>query len=130
MLRLPLSVRVFVATRPVHFSAQIDSLLRRVRDDLGADPFTGSIYCFFNRHRTSVKLLVWDKNGFWVFCKRLERGRFEQLDSRTPWIEIAREQLVMLLAGIHTKTLRFRRDFVREVSIDSRARHERTRASL
>lgn len=128
MLRLPVSVRVFVATRPVHFSAQADSLLRRVRDDLGTDPFTGSLFCFFNRHRTTVKLLVWDQNGFWVFSKRPERGRFEQLDSRAPLIEIEREDLVMLLAGIHTKTARFRRDFVREVRIDSRAGDERARS--
>jgi hypothetical protein len=104
-----------------------------VRDELGADAFADAfaveVYCFFNARRTSVKLLVWDRNGFWVMSKRLERGRFEQLDARTPWLELAREELVMLLAGIDTKTARFRHRFAREIRIQSRANDERPRAA-
>jgi transposase len=121
-------VRIFAATRPVPASAQTDGLVRRVREN-HCDPFTGNLFCFFNRHRTRVKLLVWDGNGFWIFSKRLERGRFERLDSRAPWMELSREQLVMMLAGIDTKRSRFRRHFVREVRIESRADDVRARAA-
>jgi transposase len=129
MLRLPRSVRVFVSTRPVHCSTEADGLVRRVREDIGEDPYSGNLFCFFDRRRTRVKLFVWDRNGFWLFNKRLERGRFERLDSRAPGIEISREQLVMLLSGIDTNTSRFRRYFSREVRIASRASDGRSRAT-
>lgn len=113
-------MRVFAATAPVSLCTDIDGLLQIVRDNFGADAFTGNIFCFFNRRRDRVKLLVWDRNGFWVLCKRLERGRFEVLDGCPPRIEIDREQLVMLLEGIDTRTSRFRSHFAREVRISPR----------
>ena len=120
MLTLPRSVRVFALRTAVSSTIGIDGLVRIVRDGVGVDPCTGHIFCFFNRHRDRVKLLVWDCNGFWVFSKRLERGRFEQLAGLSRWVEIDREQLVHLLQGIDTRTLRFRRNFPREVRMSSR----------
>jgi transposase len=129
MLRLPPTVRVFVATRPVSASAGADVLAQRVRSDIGNEPSSADIYCFFNRRRTRVKLLVWDRNGYWVLSKRLERGRFEQVDSRAPHLELSRSELVNLLSGIDTKTSRFRAHFAREVRIHSRAASECPRAA-
>lgn len=120
MLRLPISVRVFAFTRPIFVNTDIDELVRYVRDDIGEDPFSGNVFCFFNRRRDRVKLLVWDRNGFWMLVKRLERGQFESLDARTPRLELRREQLVMLLSGVDTKSARFRRDFAHEVRISPR----------
>lgn len=120
MLRIPRWVRVFVATSSINLSTDIDGLLRIVRDCFREDAFTGNIFCFFNHRRDRVKLLVWDRNGFWVFCKRLERGRFELLAGCPPRIEIDRERLVMLLEGIDTRTSRFRSHFAREVRISPR----------
>jgi hypothetical protein len=117
MLRLPRAARIFVATRAAHPSAGADSLVRRVREEFGEDAFSGNLFCFFSRRRTKVKLLVWDQNGFWIFSKRLERGRFEQVDSRTPWLEISRAQLVMLLMGIDTQNSRFRPGFARTIRL-------------
>jgi len=124
MLRLPRAVRIFVATRPAHAAAGADSLVRRVREELGEDAFSGNLFCFFSRRRTKVKLLVWDSNGFWIFSKRLERGRFEQLDSRSSWVELTREELVMLLAGIDTKNSKFRPGFAREIRLVSRSERD------
>lgn len=130
MLRLPRSLRVFVSTRPVNVQASVDRLVRFVREDFGADPFTDNLYCFFNHRRDRVQLLVWDRNGFWILCKRLERGQFEALDTCAPQIEISREQLVMLLSGISTKTGRFRPHFARDVRIEKRdGEHERRRVA-
>jgi transposase len=120
MLKLPVSIRVFVATSPTGTHAEVDVLVRRVRDEIGVDPFSGDLFCFFNRRRDRVKLLVWDCNGFWILAKRIERGRFEGFDTRKRCIEISREQLVMLLSGIDTRTSRFRRHFAHEVRIHSR----------
>ena len=72
------------------------------------------------RFRDRVKILVWDRNGFWLFYKRLERGTFEKLDGRGAKVEIDRAKMSMLLEGIDTKKSRFRRYFARDVRISSR----------
>ena len=120
MLRLPRSVRVFASTTPINYSTGFDGLVSRARGCLCEDPFSGNIFCFFNHRRDRVKLLVWDRNGFWMLCKRLERGRFEHVGGRGAWVEIGRERLVMLLQGIDTKTSRFRRNFAREIRMSAR----------
>lgn len=120
MLRLPRTMRVFASTRREHFHGGPDKLLRFVREVLDIDPFGGDMYCFFNARRDRVKLLVWDRNGFWVLCKRLERGRFETLGTRAPMIELSRDELVMVLSGIDTKTGGLHRHFVRDMRIDQR----------
>jgi len=85
------------------------------------DPFGGDVFCFFNRRRDRVKLLVWDANGFWMHYKRLERGTFERVEGRGRRVEIDRARMSMLLEGIDTKRSRFRRHFSRAVRIDRRA---------
>ena len=120
MLRLKAGVRVFAATKPFHSNAGIDRLVQLVRDELGEDPLSGDVFCFFNARRDQVKLLVWGRNGFWLMCKRLERGRFEPIDLRMPSVEIDRVRLAMLLEGLDTRTWKFRKHFPREVRIQSR----------
>lgn len=120
MLRLPKTARVFVWTRPVRPGAGVDRLVQIIRADLGVESFPDHFFCFFNVHRDRVKILVWDRNGFWILSKRLERGRFETLDTRVRLMEISREQLVMLLSGIGIRTKKFLPHFVRDVRIDRR----------
>ena len=107
-------------TKPVLGSQGIDGLARLVRTQLGKDPLTGDLFVFFTSGWDRVKLLVWDRNGFWLVTKRLERGRFERIDLDEPVVELDRAQLAMLLEGIDTRTWRFGRNFEREVRISSR----------
>lgn len=125
MLRIPRSTRVLIARRAFDGHASVDRLVRRAREDFRVDPLTGAIYCYFNRSRTQVHLLVWDYNGFWVMTKRLERGQFEPLESNSKDPYFERERLVMALSGIDTASRRFRHNFVRGVSIRSRELPER-----
>jgi len=120
VLRLPAETRIFAMTRPVAGSKGIDGLARLVRTQLGRDPLTGDLFVFFTSGWDRVKLLVWDRNGFWLVTKRLERGRFERIDLDEPVVELDRAQLAMLLEGIDTRTWRFGRNFEREVRISSR----------
>ena len=71
MLSLPASVRIFAAREVVDFRKGFDGLCALVRDGFGDDPFSGHFFLFFNRRRDRVKLLAWDRNGFWLFYKRL-----------------------------------------------------------
>jgi transposase len=120
MLTLAPRVRVFAATGPVDFRKGFDGLVAIVRDHFREDPFNGDLFCFFNRRRDRVKVLVWDRNGFWVHYKRLERGTFERIVGDGARAQIERAQLSMLLEGIATKDTKFRKHFAREVRIGHR----------
>jgi transposase len=120
MLSISPGVRIFASTEPIDFRKGFDGLVQIVRDRFHDDPFASDLFCFFNRRRDRMKLLVWDRNGFWLFYKRLERGTFERIEGRVPRIEIDRARMLMLLEGIDTRSSRFRRNFTREVRIASR----------
>jgi len=111
------AVRLFVATEAVDFRKAHDGLCAIIRDHLGADPFSGDVYVFFNRSRNRVKLLIWDGNGFWLHYKRLERGCFEALaatgSDRGKSLRIERAQLALLLEGIDLKSSRMWKHFAR-----------------
>lgn len=120
MLSLSSSVRVFAAREHVDFRKGIDGLHAIVRDQFGEDALTGNVFLFFNARRDRVKILVWDRNGFWLLLKRLERGKFQRLDGVSAKLEIDRARLAMLLDGIDTRNSSFYRYSVRDVRIGAR----------
>lgn len=126
MLSLPAQVRIFAATQPVDFRKAHDGLVAIVRDGLGADPFDGSLFVFFNKRRDRVKLLLWDENGFWLHYKRLERGTFKSLHgSSAETLTIQRAELSMLLEGIDLEGGKRRKHFAEGVRIDGRGERQR-----
>jgi transposase len=48
-----------------------------VREGFDLDPFSSGLFVFCNRQRDKLKILKWDYNGFWLYYRRLERGRFQ-----------------------------------------------------
>lgn len=120
MLTFGSRVRILAAVEPIDFRKGFDGLVQIVRDRFGDDPFAGDLFCFFNRRRDRVKVLVWDRNGFWLHYKRLERGTFERIDGDGERLEIDRARMSMLLEGIDTRSSRFRKHFAREVRIGDR----------
>ena len=76
MLSLPPSVRLFVATRPVDGRKGADSLMVMVRDHFLLDVLSGHLFVFFTMRRDRIRIVYWDRNGFAMWTKRLERGRF------------------------------------------------------
>lgn len=117
MFGLSPAVRLFVATEAVDFRKAHDGLCSLIRDHLGADPFSGDVYVFFNRSRNRIKLLVWDGNGFWLHYKRLESGCFESLagsgSGHGKSLRIERAQLALLLEGIDLESCRMWKHFAR-----------------
>jgi transposase len=130
MLGLPLSSRVLVSRAAVDFRKAHDGLVAIVRDTFRDDPMSGDHFVFFNARRDRVKVLVWDRNGFWLHYKRLERGTFEalMLEGDGARLEIDRVRLSLLLEGVAQKSVRFRRNFVARVCITPR-RDEHAAAS-
>ena len=100
MLHLPPSVRVFLATAPVDMRRQIDGLLALVHEVLAQDPFTGHVFVFRGRRGDRLKVLVWDRNGFVLYYKRLEKGRFRLPDTARAIRELDGMTLTLLLEGL------------------------------
>ena len=67
---------VRVCLSPIDFRKSIDALALLVSGQLSADPLSGSMFVFFNRGMDKVKILRYDRHGFWLCYKRLARGRF------------------------------------------------------
>lgn len=112
MLNLGGSHRVFLCRKAVDFRKAHDGLCAIVRDEFKDDPFRGDVFVFFNRGRDRIKLLVWDRNGFWLLYKRLEKGTFPfggACDGAR--VEIERAQLTMLLEGLDWKNVMRSRRF-------------------
>ena len=118
MLSLLATVRVFVARDVVDFRKSFDGLHAIVVDEFGDDPYSGHFFVFFNRRRDRVKILAWDRNGYWLFAKRLEAGTFELRrlsDASSSRVEIDRAQFFMLLEGIESRTVKRRKHFARDL---------------
>ncbi len=123
MLSLPASIHIFLATKAVDFRKAHDGLVAVVRDQFHDDPFDGSVFIFLNKRRDRVKLLLWDRNGFWLLYKRLERGTFRAIERRGERrVEVSRAELSMLLEGIDLKAGKIRRHFAEGVRVQGRGR--------
>ena len=112
MLSLPPAGRIFVARGPTDLRKSFDTLCALVEQLLRQDPFSGHLFVFFNRRRDRVKMLVWERGGFWLHYKRLELGSFGALDRA----EVSARELYCVFEGI---------EVVRE-----RVRYERKSAPL
>lgn len=122
MLSIPSAIRIFLSRDAVDFRKSHDGLLAVVRDAFGDDPFDGSLFVFLNRRRDRVKLLQWDRDGFWLHYKRLEQGTFRlRMDADDTRVQLTRAQLAMLLEGIDLERRRIRKPFTREVRNDPRS---------
>ncbi len=97
MIQLAPQMRILVAVEPVDFRKGIDGLARVCREVLDADPFTGTVFVFRNRRGISVKLLVYDGQGFWLSLKRLSSGRFQWWPEGERISSLEAHELAMLL---------------------------------
>lgn len=69
--------RIYLACGPTDMRKSINGLSALVQVGFDLDPFVGTWFVFCNRGRDKLKLLRWDHNGFWLYYRRLDRGRFE-----------------------------------------------------
>jgi transposase len=84
----------------IDFRKQIDGLVLLVSDHLQMNPVSGQLFLFRNRGGNKIKILWWDRNGFWLFYKRLEKGKFQFPQLNTNSMELTRDQLSWLLSGL------------------------------
>jgi len=114
MLTLPPSVRVYLAAGATDMRRSIDGLSAVVRERLRLEPLSGHLFLFRNRRGDRIKILLWDRSGFWVLYKRLERGTFAwpSEDQEEP-LEMRGVDLLLLLSGVDVGATRRRRWYER-----------------
>ena len=107
MLSLPAAVRLYVATAPTDMRKGFDGLVGLARGTLREDPMSGHIFLFTNRRRTMLRALWWDRTGFILLSKRLERGTFAIPAGKLPTdarVEIDVGDLYLILEGVSRET--------------------------
>jgi transposase len=93
-------VRVWLYTRPADMRKSYDGLSALVRQVLHEDPTNGHLFVFINGKRTQMKVLYFDRSGYCVWSKRLERGRFQYRSDGEEKMALDWTRLKLLLEGI------------------------------
>lgn len=88
----------------------IDALCGVIRHQMGRDPLSGEVFIFMSHDKTRVKLLQWQRGGFVLYYKRLEKGRFEVpfFNPQTQSYSLSWHLLFMIIEGIAIQRVRFR----------------------
>jgi transposase len=89
-----------VAAKPVDFRKGAEGLAALVREAMGADPFSGTVYVFRARRADRIKLIYWDGSGVCLFAKRLEDGKFRWPKIEDGIIRLTAAQLSALVEGL------------------------------
>lgn len=102
MLGFTTAQRYYLYRSGADMRKSYDGLSGLVRQGLCRDPLSGEVFIFLNRRRTQMKLLVWDRSGFVIWGKRLERGTFElpQHSDGGASVLMRWEELVFILEGV------------------------------
>ena len=108
MLNFGGDTKIFLVSGATDMRKSFRGLPAIVHSVLKRNPLSG-IYCFCNRRRNRLKVLFFDHGGDWVCAKRLERGTFSWPDSETTSVEMSREEVSLLLAGIDVSEAKRRR---------------------
>ena len=109
--------RIHLACGATDMRKSINGLMIIVQEEFQLDPFSASLFVFCNRSRDRLKILEWDKDGFWLFFKRLEKGKFRwPQPGETSTMILTDEELAVLLGGVRVE-LKLKRNEVFERKI-------------
>ncbi len=116
MLSLPSSVHVYAALGATDMRKSFDTLAEEVRRVIGEDPLSGALFVFCNRARNRIKVLYFDRGGYWLIARRLERGTFAwPKETSRRRVELRADDLVLVLNGLDPSKFR-RRDWYERAS--------------
>ena len=105
VIQITPQMRILVAIEAVDGRKGIDSLAQLCQEKLQADPFSGCLFMFRSRRGTSIRILVYDGQGFWLAQKRLSQGRFVWWPTgKEPTRRLEAHQAQLLLAAGNPET--------------------------
>jgi transposase len=93
-------VRIFIRPGKTDLRKAVNGLTGLIEQQMSGDLFSGNLYLFCNRDKTLLKALWWDRNGFWLSQKRLEKEKYPWPETSEAVKELSGEELMMLLKGI------------------------------
>lgn len=111
MLSFGANTRIFVAREATDMRRSFDGLSALVCNVIQQDPQSGHLFVFTNKRKDRVKILGWERGGYWLWYKRLEHGRFaffDRLSSSAHAFELEPHELTLLLEGIDLRGARRR----------------------
>lgn len=109
MLYISSSQRYFLFRGNCDMRKGIDGLCGMVRNHLQKDPLTGDVFIFLNRSKDKIKLLCWDRDGYALYCKRLEKGTFELPKNHSD--TLSSETLHLIMQGIYLDSVKRRKRY-------------------
>jgi transposase len=115
MFSLPHSMQIYFCVVPVDMRRSFDSLAEIVRESLGQEPRSGHLFVFRNKAEDCLKILYWDEDGYAIWYKRLEKGKFTLPGSTGASVEMSAANFSMLLSGFDLKRIKRQNRYTREV---------------
>lgn len=100
MILIPSKMQVYLNIGNTDMRKSINTLSLLVEGEMDLDPFSGHLFAFCNRRRNIIKILYWDRNGFCLWQKRLEKDKFNWPQSYEQVLKIDQRQLSFLLEGL------------------------------
>jgi transposase len=97
---LSFNAAIWLYPKPIDFRKQIDGLVMLIADHLQLNPVSGQLFLFRNRQANKIKMLWWERNGFWLCYKRLEKGRLKFPKITNEAMALTNEQFGWLLSGL------------------------------
>lgn len=94
------NLKVYLSPGATDLRKSINGLSILVENQMELNPFSGYLFAFCNKKRTTIKILYWDRNGFCLWLKRLESQRYRWPDENTASIAISNRELSWLLDGL------------------------------
>jgi len=107
MLSISSSQRYFIYNDLADMRKGFDSLCGLVREEFKMNPLSGDVFIFLSRSRNKIKLLQWQQDGFAIYYKRLEKGRFELPEKKDELcFKISSQQLMLIMEGIKLSSVK------------------------
>lgn len=108
MLSLPPSVRIYLSVQATDMRKSFDGLAAIAESTLQLDPLSGHLFLFRNRRGDRIKILYWDRDGYAIWMKRLQKGTFRFPPADAVVAEVTATELTLLLDGIDLSSVRRR----------------------
>ncbi len=106
MIKIPSDIKIYLAIKPIHMNKSFDGLNALVVDVIEQNPVNGHLFVFHNRRGDKIKVFTWDRNGFGLWYKRLDRGRYKFPRTDSSSVTISSDDLKLLLDGIDLNKLK------------------------
>ena len=94
------TVRIFLRPGCTDLRKAVNGLAILIEQEMAGEPFSGNVYLFCNKERKLLKAVYWEKNGFWLCQKRLEKDKYPWPETGEAARELSNEEWSMLLSGV------------------------------